>query len=490
MRTRHLIVGAVAAALAATALITLTGGSDDTGDERDAGLEFEAVRLMDLEEVESLDGVLGFPEGDPIGSRLQGTITDVVGAGTIVTEGEVLYEVDGEPVVLLIGASPAFRDLGEAPLTTTVVAGRSGVITALPADASQIPPDAELFRIDDLPVIALPGDLPAWRNLRYGSVGTDVAQLEAALVGLGYDLTESVVVDGYYSSATADAVGRWQDRHGLVVDERFSLGDGVFLPDTAIVVGVRTTVGAAVGPTTPVLDVQIGSAPIEGPDVLQLQQALVRLGHPAPTTGVLDEATTAAIAAWQTAIGATPDGVVGLGEVVFLAAPVRVTEASLGIGKPVNNGSNVLTTSAASSVVLVDLDAGDQDLLVVGQVVQVELPGGALVDATVDDVDRIARRTANGDVVFEVRILLSDPAAGLDLDQAPVDVLVVTDRRTDVLAVPVTALLALAEGGYAVEVDAGDGSTRLVGVEPGLYADGWVEVTTTGLVAGDMVVVP
>ena len=59
----------------------------------------------------------------------------------------------------------------------------------------------------------------------------------------------------------------------------------------------------------------------------------------------------------------------------------------------------------------------------------------------------------------------------------------------DVIAVPVAALLALAEGGYAVEVDAGGGATRLVAVEPGFFADGLVEVSG-GLEPGDRVVVP
>jgi multidrug efflux pump subunit AcrA (membrane-fusion protein) len=48
--------------------------------------------------------------------------------------------------------------------------------------------------------------------------------------------------------------------------------------------------------------------------------------------------------------------------------------------------------------------------------------------------------------------------------------------------------VALAEGGYAVEVADG-AETRLVAVEPGFYADGLVEVT--GEVSpGDQVVVP
>ena len=46
-----------------------------------------------------------------------------------------------------------------------------------------------------------------------------------------------------------------------------------------------------------------------------------------------------------------------------------------------------------------------------------------------------------------------DPAATLpELDAAPVTVHAVVTRHDDVLAVPVSALVALLEGGYAVEV--------------------------------------
>jgi multidrug efflux pump subunit AcrA (membrane-fusion protein) len=56
--------------------------------------------------------------------------------------------------------------------------------------------------------------------------------------------------------------------------------------------------------------------------------------------------------------------------------------------------------------------------------------------------------------------------------------------------VPVASLVALSEGGYAVEVDTGNGTTKLVAVDPGFYADSMVEVTSTELQPGDQVVIP
>ena len=87
---------------------------------------------------------------------------------------------------------------------------------------------------------------------------------------------------------------------------------------------------------------------------------------------------------------------------------------------------------------------------------------------------------------------LTDPGATGTLDQAPVQVAITTDAAKDVLVVPVTALVALAGGGYAVEVVDPDGTHRLVAVSLGLFDDaqGLVQVSGSGLAAGQRVVVP
>jgi multidrug efflux pump subunit AcrA (membrane-fusion protein) len=71
-------------------------------------------------------------------------------------------------------------------------------------------------------------------------------------------------------------------------------------------------------------------------------------------------------------------------------------------------------------------------------------------------------------------------------------VTITTATVSDALVVPITALLAQAGGGYVVEVAAADGTHRLVDVTLGVFddADGLVQVTGTGLAAGQQVVVP
>jgi hypothetical protein len=88
-----------------------------------------------------------------------------------------------------------------------------------------------------------------------------------------------------------------------------------------------------------------------------------------------------------------------------------------------------------------------------------------------------------------VTITLDDPQAAPDFDSGAVEVAIERSRDEGATAVPVAALLALAEGGYALEVAAG-GGPQLVPVEVGTYADGWVGVSGDGIEPGVEVVVP
>ena len=86
----------------------------------------------------------------------------------------------------------------------------------------------------------------------------------------------------------------------------------------------------------------------------------------------------------------------------------------------------------------------------------------------------------------------TDPSATGALDQAPVNVSITTGSVSNVLVVPVDALLALSGGGYAVEEVGAGGAHQLVPVRTGLFddADGLVQVSGSGLAVGQRVVVP
>ena len=91
---------------------------------------------------------------------------------------------------------------------------------------------------------------------------------------------------------------------------------------------------------------------------------------------------------------------------------------------------------------------------------------------TVVHTDSSGGQTSN---YLDVVIALAGGQA-VGLDDAPVTVSFTRSSATGVLAVPVRALLALAEGGYAVERVTGTG-TELVGVTLGAFADGYVQIT-------------
>ena len=94
-----------------------------------------------------------------------------------------------------------------------------------------------------------------------------------------------------------------------------------------------------------------------------------------------------------------------------------------------------------------------------------------------------------GQVTVPVTVRLVRPAVAGHLDQAPVTVSIVSAQARGVLAVPVSALVALAGGGYAVEVV--DGPARhLVAVQTGLFSQTLVQVSGPGLTVGQRVEVP
>ena len=136
------------------------------------------------------------------------------------------------------------------------------------------------------------------------------------------------------------------------------------------------------------------------------------------------------------------------------------------------------------------LPLSDRDLISIGIGVNLELPDDTDVAGTVVAVNPSpVLDEQTGENFVEVTILLSEPAPPTWIG-ATVTVEITETLISDALVVPATALLALVEGGSAVEILDDEGSTRLVGVETGLFVDGDVEVISAELAAGMRVVVP
>ncbi|PZF79530.1 peptidoglycan-binding protein [Jiangella anatolica] len=274
-------------------------------------------------------------------------------------------------------------------------------------------------------------------------------------------------------------------------------------PDTAVARGTELyrlnerPVVALIGTIPMYRDLGEGDT---GADVEQLEANLTALGYDGYD---VDEEftwyTAQAVEEWQEDLGIDETGTVGLADVVFLAGGGRVDTVAAAVGTALSPGGQVLEITGTDQVADLEVEVGDRDLVPVGTAVTVRLAGGLEVPGTVtaaavvpsgsgDDGADTGSDDASGstDAVTEVEVTLAE-AVDEALIGSPVDVVAAVDTRENVLVVPVNALLTLAEGGFGLEVVADDGTTSVVAIEAGLFADGMVEVSGAGIEAGTVV---
>ena len=304
----------------------------------------------------------------------------------------------------------------------------SGTFTWLPAVGQTIRQSQAIYQVNGALVALLYGNVPAYRDLSEGMTGADVTELNTGLVKLGY--------------ATASALG-----------------------------------------------------PRSGWDYFS--------GETAYALGLL-----------QAHLGLTQTGTLPLGQAVFLPGAIQITGLGTGAvpGGSAAAGATVLTGSSLTPVVTMNLDASMQTEVAVGNKVSVTLPDGSVTTGVISSVSTAtsssssssSSSSANGSnssgpssgssgssaATITVVVSLTDPKAAGSLTQVPVQVTITTDSVSNVLIVPVDALLAQPGGGYAVEVT-GPGGHHLVKVTPGLFDDAAGTVQVTGnLTPGQRVVVP
>jgi peptidoglycan hydrolase-like protein with peptidoglycan-binding domain len=234
----------------------------------------------------------------------------------------------------------------------------------------------------------------------------------------------------------------------------------------------------------------------DGKDVVQLEYMLAALGYAETYDVEVDEEftweTREAVEAFQEDHGLDDDGELELGELIVIDEPVRIGKVEGQLGQ--DAGAAGITVTRPNRTVQASVPIEDADLLDKGTVVDVELPAGETVDGTVVKIGA-AETDAEGNV--DVPVSFTVPGAKGLADGTPVTVTIVVAKSNGVLTVPVEAVLALAEGGYAVEVpnrgssstERDGASTHLVPVELGMFADGAVEIRGD-IEAGTKVVVP
>ncbi|MFC4071684.1 efflux RND transporter periplasmic adaptor subunit [Actinoplanes subglobosus] len=308
---------------------------------------------------------------------------------------------------------------------------RQATVTWLPAPGASIKRGQQLYRADDRPVPLFYGGMPLYREIAgKGLVGRDVEIVAGNLSELGYSL-------GY------------RPRPGTWVT-----------PPAASPSPSPSTPSASTPPVPPVK---------------------IKKGE-----GVLTSGMIAAIRKWQRDLGLPETGTIAVGDVEVLSGAVRVDSVAVQPGAPANGP--LMAVTPTRKVITVSAGMSEAASIERGAAVTVVLPDEREIPARVLSVGRTLAAPegtiGDGTPQLTVTVTVDDPAGIAKIDSADVTVAFAGKSRPDVLAAPVEALIALAEGGYAVQTSSG-----LVAVTTGMFAQGWVEITGDGLTEGTDVVV-
>lgn len=224
-----------------------------------------------------------------------------------------------------------------------------------------------------------------------------------------------------------------------------------------------------------------------GADVLQLEENLHALGFLARTPqDRFDWRTRQAVRDFQRSRGVeetgvfTPSSVVIVGRQELRIEQVTARPGEEGVSPGTFTGTNLRVTAALT-------EAQSRELLP-GTGVEVELRDLSRLPGAIVEVDPGGQVAEDGSTVPATAVIEVDPGLLAGIAPGPVRVIVRDDADVPVtLVVPANALLATADGGYAVEVWDG-ASIRRVPVLIGAVADARVQIVGGDLTEGDLVV--
>jgi len=389
-----------------------------------APVQTTVVARMDLANTQELSGSLGYGAAEPVNGAKSGIITWLPASGVTVSRGQPLYRVDNQPVPVFYGKTPLYRTLSSVDMVGPDVRMVADNLTALGYDIGFQPPVGSSIKLP----VAGGRSIPSPSARPTVTVTVTPTGRPAATAGSSPTPTPSPT-----PTATASAK-------------------------------------ASVTPSsTATTDARIESASVT-----------VEPGEAVLTRSLMD-----AIGRWQAAVGMSPTGVLNVGDVVVEPGAVQVgaIEAQLGDSAV----GSVMTITATAKVVTVSVDASDIDWLREGDEVTITLPDNSTTSGTITSISTAVQSAAtsgDGEPEVNVTVALDHPAAARGLNSASVQVTFTVQTVTGVLAVPVGSLLALSGGGYALQLPGG----QLIAVQTGMFAQGMVQVSGSGIAAGLRVV--
>lgn len=243
------------------------------------------------------------------------------------------------------------------PTVPVGVNGLEGTLTSvsLKSTGSEVKAGDVLYTIDLSPVLAVEGDVPAFRALEAGSRGVDVKQLETFLVRRGY---LSGIADAFYDDATAAAVNRWLKAYGLAQDGRVPLGRIVFLPTlpSTLAIAPNLRIGARV---TPGQELLVGAT-----------------SEPSFSFRVLPEAVARTTPGMEVTIEA--DGLVWRAEVERLSASADDADATIATLRAVTGTASICGENCAGAVELGGASVLPGTLVLVPTTSGLQVPSAAI----------------------------------------------------------------------------------------------------------------
>ncbi|MGN9810656.1 peptidoglycan-binding domain-containing protein [Micromonospora sp. BQ11] len=408
------------------------------------------------------------------------TASGAMGSKWVRSSGEIAAETAPPPPSILT-ADVEERVLKDTVLLRGTVMARE-VIEVSPADSAAVitgvrkrvndpvKPGEVIAEVSGRPIFALAGKIPMYRDLRPGAGGSDVAQLQAALKKLGYDVRDRT---GYFGSNTRRAV------------ERLYLSMGYSASTTGNELEVDTARRAlrsadrAVEDAAEALKSGAPSGKETPPSAHEAGRVLARAKE--------DRAEArAAFAALETRSGA----MVPLTEMVFLPSfPARVSMLG-SVGNRITEPP-ILALSCGDLVVTARLKPGERDLLDVGMSVEIH--------SEIENFTAQGAVTAIGGLEADAEGVRAHPVIVAAKKPMPPALQAEDVRLTvhaastagSVLVVPLIAVSAGADGRTRVIKLTAAGEER-VEVRVGVSGDGFVQVEPVesgNLVARDRVVV-
>lgn len=295
------------------------------------------------------------------------------------------------------------------------------------------------------------------------------------------DLTETKDETGSVSYGQA-----WSapiDTQGIVT-KRHDKGTVVNPGETLIWIGNKpVTLATGDTPLYRTLELQgtKKSKHMTGEDVRQLQEFLLSQGaddkERLEADGIFGVSTKRALKEWQKAQGLEETGTIDRTQLVFHPEPVRIdNEPQIGA-----NFSDLQVTEKAQEV-KARFDTKSRAFLPIGGTVDIET-GDGTIRGTITDVASVVGD--DGSQKLEATVEAATP---LPDGVERVNIVATRTVASDALHVPVRAVLALAGGGYGLEVET-SGGVELRAVELGSVVDDVVEISGD-FAEGDRVVVP